>query len=396
MQAQLVFLEMAVYHHPLIEDGPLFSVVNEQRVTADQQQNLRHLFGRVWANRAVALTGRNASGKTLTMKLILGTLKLLLNRQSIAQTHLPEVLLGDQPIQLDVYFYGTDQRLYLDKLVLAPDLDQPQAWIIQSEQILAKNAAVGSTRKNRFDFEQAKTLLDRQNLEASALALLAPDDSILRSLIVAQNYRVQPIYDTLMFTNINLVAYGSNEVPSALLTYLDPTIDYLRIERNQSGQAFYRLKFKESDHEITDSNFATIEYYLSSGTAKAVTLFQYVQRALKTGGIIFIDELENHFNLAIVRAFISFFTDANANPHQATLIFSTHYADLLDDLARGDQIYLVRRQSKISVARYSTIADRQDLNRAEVIMSDYLGGTAPNYQAYLDLREKMKQGHQNE
>ncbi|MSE06788.1 AAA family ATPase, partial [Lactobacillus salivarius] len=93
-----------------------------------------------------------------------------------------------------------------------------------------------------------------------------------------------------------------------------------------------------SNEEITDTNFATIENYLSSGTAKGVTLYGNILYALRTGGIIFIDELENHFNHAIVRTFIEYFVNNRINKNNATIIFSTHYSELLDDFERGDEI----------------------------------------------------------
>lgn len=86
---------------------------------------------------------------------------------------------------------------------------------------------------------------------------------------------------------------------------------------------------------------------------------------------------------------MEFFTNPKININRATLVFSTHYADLIDDLNRGDQIYVDRRtDGLISIDRYSDIADRQDINRAEVFMSDYLGGTAPDYETYLELKNK--------
>ncbi len=75
---------------------------------------------------------------------------------------------------------------------------------------------------------------------------------------------------------------------------------------------------------------------------------------------------------------MAYFTNPKINPNRAVLIFSTHYADLIDDLSRGDQIFVSRRQdSEIAIDRYSDIADRQDINRAEIFMSNYLGAPPP-------------------
>lgn len=112
--------------------------------------------------------------------------------------------------------------------------------------------------------------------------------------------------------------------------------------------------------------------------------------ALKTGGIMFVDELENHFNHAIVRSFIEDFSDSKINTNRAMLIFSTHYSELLNDLDRGDEVYIAKRNDKIELQRYSAANVRSDLKKAEVFDSDYLGGTAPEYSAYLALKNVTK------
>ena len=101
--------------------------------------------------------------------------------------------------------------------------------------------------------------------------------------------------------------------------------------------------------------------------------------------VIFIDELENHFNHAIVQSFIEYFTNPRINKKRATLIYSTHYSELLSDIERSDEIYITRRDPKISLLRYSDADVRKDLNKTDVFDSDYLGGTAPEYESYLKL-----------
>ncbi|MBT9671654.1 AAA family ATPase [Secundilactobacillus kimchicus] len=389
---RLSFLKIEIINHPLFKKKVSFSLVASQRVFTDEHFDLTHLFGNIWINNITTLIGRNASGKTLSMKLVMGMLSLLLHQRSIDQTHLKETLIGTSPISFNTYFYGSDHVIYLDKIVLKPKADQSGQWSVDSEIILEKNATQNMSRKALFDFTSAKVFIDRQQLDNLQLSLLADDDSLMRTVFASNEYTTQPIFDTLMFTNTNVPFINPSEskISQALLRYLDPTIDYLYIE-NKDNQAFYRLKFNNSEKEITDSNFATIEYYLSSGTVKGITLYQYIVAALRSGGLIFIDELENHFNLAIVRTFMAYFTNPKINPNRAVLIFSTHYADLIDDLSRGDQIFVSRRQdSEIAIDRYSDIADRQDINRAEIFMSNYLGGTAPDYDAYMELLQQLQ------
>jgi Predicted ATPases len=108
---------------------------------------------------------------------------------------------------------------------------------------------------------------------------------------------------------------------------------------------------------------------------------------LKDGGIIFVDEIENHFNHAIARTFLNYFKDPFININNAKLIFTTHYSEFLDDLERNDQIYIARRLDKISLTRYSSTNIRSDILRADVFMSNAISGTAPEYEAYMALKK---------
>lgn len=387
---RLSFLKMDIINHPLFTEDVSFSLVADQRVHADEHADLTNLYGSIWVNNITTIIGSNASGKTLSMKLIMGMLTLLLTQRSIEQTHLKETLVGNHSISFRTYFYGSDNYLYLDEINLKPSTSQPDHWSVSSETIFEKKATKSMSRKSIFDFTKSKELIRRSSLDLMQLSLLADDDSLMRTVIAQKKYTVPAVVDTLLFTNTNLPLLSTKDgkVPAAILNYLDSTIDYLYIEE-RANKTVYRLKFKHSQDEIIGNTFETIEYYLSSGTVKGIKLYQYVLTTLQTGGILFVDELENHFNLAIVRTFMEYFTNSKINTNRATMIFSTHYADLIDDLSRGDQIFVNRRfNGQITMDRYSDIADRQDINRAEVFMSNYLGGTAPDYDTFMRLRQQ--------
>ncbi|ETA75028.1 AAA family ATPase [Ligilactobacillus equi] len=389
---KLTFLGIKIKNHPLFEQEVDFFVTNEQRVYQDNSNNqLANLYGSLWVNKMIALVGRNATGKTTILKTVIGALSLLLQDKSISQTRLKDILIGINPISLEIYFYGSDKTIFKDEIIFKRNMDSD--WYIESEKIYSKYATKRFSKKKLFEFDKNKDLIyDRNTIGDVALNILAEDDSIFRIVRKKRKYLVQTIVDALIFTNdVNVPIYNNKDVPTEILEYLDPTIEYLKIDNKQidshKNQAFYRLKFKGTDNEITDTNFATIERYLSSGTAKGVTLYGNIIATLKNGGIIFIDELENHFNHTIVRTFIEYFSNKRINRHNSTLIFTTHYSELLDDFERGDEIYIAKRDEKIHLQRYSSTKVRTELNKAEVFDSDYLGGTVPEYNSYLKLRK---------
>ena len=50
-----------------------------------------------------------------------------------------------------------------------------------------------------------------------------------------------------------------------------------------------------------------------------------------------------------------FFLDKKVNKKGATLIFSTHYSELLDEFERNDNIYIIRNKEGISAENLSSV-----------------------------------------
>lgn len=388
---KLYFLKLEIQNHPLFEDNLEFSLVSDARVTSNTSDRLTHLLGSLWVNNLITLVGTNATGKTTIMKLLIGILQTVVMEKSIDQTKLTDVLIGNEPISVTTYFYGTDHVVYKDSLVFKLKKTLSKSWHIESETVYRKKVTVNLSKKKLFDFKNIKPELDRKELGDLASSILSSDDSIFRAIISKNKYYPQIPFDTLFFTDFNALMYGSGNVPGEILNFLDPTIEYLKIENKPEGSGatkqLFKLKFKGKDTEIAENDFTTIAKYLSSGTAKGITLYGEVINALSVGGIIFIDELENHFNHAIVDSFIEYFTNPKININRATLVFSTHYTEILDKIERTDEEYITKREGKIQLQRYSTADVRSDLNKADVFESDYLGGTAPDYDAYMALKK---------
>jgi ABC-type multidrug transport system ATPase subunit len=77
------------------------------------------------------------------------------------------------------------------------------------------------------------------------------------------------------------------------------------------------------------------------------------------------------------------------NHKGATIIFSTHYSELLDEFQRTDDIYIVRNKNGINVEKLSKILNRNDIKKSEAYQSGYLQGTAPAYEAYIDFKNAI-------
>ena len=110
---------------------------------------------------------------------------------------------------------------------------------------------------------------------------------------------------------------------------------------------------------------------------------------LQNGGYIVVDEIENHFNKEIVTTLMRFFMDSKLNKNGGTLIFSTHYPELLDEYDRNDSIYITRNRNGITAENLSSILKRNDIKKSDAYQSGFLEGTTPMYEAYMRLKKSL-------
>ena len=252
---------------------------------------------------------------------------------------------------------------------------------ILSEKIWSKQTDEVITRKSMLDFDDKEPVMFRSGQED-----FLPDDV---SIMIARNKKTgenMRVVNLLQFTNINVLPFSDN-IPAEVITYLDPTVESLRFDE-MDQKAVIRLKFQGKD-EIVMNDPIQLNNYLSSGTVKGMITFTLAQEVLQKGGYIVVDEIENHFNKEIVTTLMRFFMDGKLNKNGGTLIFSTHYPELLDEYDRNDSIFIIRNRDGITVENLSTILKRNDIKKSDAYQSGFLEGTTPMYEAYMRLKKSM-------
>ena len=132
--------------------------------------------------------------------------------------------------------------------------------------------------------------------------------------------------------------------------------------------------------------------YLSSGTIKGINLFIDIEKTLKNGGYLIIDEIENHLHKSIIMNIIQMFANT-LNKNGATLIFSTHYSEIIDMVPRTDMIYVATKEGNlIQLKKMSQVLgeeDRNDKKKSEVLLSGKLDNT-PTYKDLKRVRSKLR------
>lgn len=377
---------------PLFKDTCEIDFLALQRVTADDAESMSTVFSTgnqaFTQNNVLALIGINASGKTTVLKLITFVCRML-NHEPLNSIDCAEFLDGlteDQRVTIETYFYANSSATFppaggnainLLKTVISKKNDK---LFIVHETLKTKVISADLRKKNVLDFKGVEINFARHFNE-----YLLDDVSIMVAFNKRNNEQIV-VSDMLQYTNINQLSL-SDDCPLELIAFFDPSIEYLRFKKD-SKDIRISLKFK-GKKEITLNQFSELNRYLSSGTIKGINTFLKAIKVFKAGGYLIVDELENHFNREIVSTLIHLFMDKRVNKSGAMLIFSTHYAELLDEFERNDNIYIVRNRHGIILDNLSTILNRNDIKKSDAYQSGFLEGTVPMYEAYMDLKRAL-------
>ncbi len=355
----------------------------QQRISEEQKGQLYPLFSNVYLNPANGFIGINASGKTSVLKVILLALGIL-NNDPINHIETRDILGDAKKVTLNIYFYSDVQsEVCRLETIIASDKTKTEGIIysIVSESIWTKKSDEINTRKAMLSFDEKDPVMIRTGQEA----FLSDDVSIM----IARNKKTGESIRTvnlLSFTNINVLPF-SEEIPAEVITFLDPTVEKFHFEEKDQ-KAVIRLKFRGKE-EIVLNNPIELNNYLSSGTIKGMIIFTLAQEVLQRGGYLVVDEIENHFNKEIVTTLMRFFMDGKLNKNGGTLIFSTHYPELLDEYDRNDSIFITRNRNGITVENLSSVLKRNDIKKSDAYQSGFLEGTTPMYEAYMRLKKSI-------
>ena len=368
---------------PLFKEKLDICFYAQQRVSEDHRALLHPLFSNIYLNPANGFIGINASGKTSVLKVILLVLGIM-NNEPINHIETRDILGNAKKALLNIYFYSESNQeiCRLESAITSKKTKTAGVvYSIVSEKIWSKHEDEITTRKSLLDFDGKEPMMIRSGQED----FLSEDVSI----IIARNKKTGErlrVVNLLLFTNINILPF-SEDIPEEVITYLDPTVENLHFDKKDQKTVIY-LKFKGKD-EIVLNNPIELNNYLSSGTVKGMITFTLAQEVLRSGGYIVVDEIENHFNKEIATTLMRFFMDNRLNKNGGTLIFSTHYPELLDEYDRNDSIYITRNRNGITAENLCMILKRNDIKKSDAYQSGFLEGTTPAYEAYMRLKKSM-------
>ncbi len=158
---------------------------------------------------------------------------------------------------------------------------------------------------------------------------------------------------------------------------------FMRALSESSNQAEAKLKLGEvtatSLHTGIDKAGKHQQYKLeledeSDGTRKLMALAPAIESALRSGGVLLVDEIEKEMHPMLVNYIIAKFQSKRTNTNGAQLIFTTHNTELMNmELLRKDQLYFADKNQTDGSSELYSISDF-NTRTTENIRKGYLAG----------------------
>lgn len=344
------------------------------------------------SNNVISIVGLNAVGKTTLLKIIHFILEIIINNKSLNEIK-NLLFFSMDSFSYEVTFYQNNTFHKISSFV-ERDVDVKNELKIKYKNEYLKSVSK-SKIKSKVDLKKFiseelnnnNSDLIRENLDSQLKQILKEDDSIIAIITKANGVLVRDMINSVNLNFLNV----KNSVPVEVLNLFDENIDYIKHE-NEDIDSNVMLKFKNSNGVFSTGNRLAWGELISSGTIKGNSLADITLDVLKYGGYLLVDEIENHLNKQLVKVFIDLFKDKTINKNGATIVFTTHYPELMDFMNRSDNIYVLRRnkEKKATIELLSDLVERDDLKKSDILLSNYIKGTAPSYENIKHFKDYMK------
>lgn len=344
----------------------------------------------VYSLNVIGIGGVNAAGKTTTLKLLSFAFRVLtadcIMRGFPAEfSRMPAKL--KNRFEMRAIFFHNDSYYYLDSLIAVDDLDDRDSFHFVDEELWrARPYAIRKKDLETFSRfqEKAEPYLRRTpnpDWDAGVVA-----DDVLKALGRKASI-VRLISSDTDARVISKIGLEGKSHPSSVIQVFDSSVEHLTWDEDSE---VFRLKFKgEPERFVSRAAAASM---LSSGTVSGAELVENAIAVLSTGSYMIVDEVESHLNKSLVVAVMDLFISPATNPKGATLIFSTHYLEILDELGRKDDLYLLVRDEscRSSLVKYRDKVSRVENKKSEALLSGLIKGANPSYPLVRDMRSFVR------
>jgi AAA15 family ATPase/GTPase len=373
-------LRVVANNFKLCEDNFTVSFVPIANKTADDKEfELNEIDENLFTYSTVGIIGKNASGKTSVVELLSLVYDIFSFFRVKNMTRLFSI--WNKKINLDITFYY-DGFLYRYITDLNPDDNAVNKTILFENEKLYRRNYYKSYYNSLFDYEkyeEVKTKLD-----------LPDDTSILYEVL--KKIEIRGIYfeskdnsykDYSDIFDLYKAINNNYKIISSILKMFDEHLDNIEMINEDKYKIYYTNK------DIIEVNGKELYQILSSGTTKGFGLFSFVVYSLLSGSDLVIDEIENHFHKTLVENLVSLYKDKSVNKQNASLIFTTHYCELLDLFNRTDNIYITKYDEQIRLENiYKNYNFRPELSKSKKFYSNAFN-TGVNYESLMNFKKEL-------
>ena len=324
--------------------------------------------------------GKNSSGKTTTLDLIAAVFELL-NTGRISKRYLE---LGSA-LSLEVLFY-TRGSIFRYTGEFRNNALADQQYLTIEEEGFGKTTLKASYKKDLSNaaFLNVPDFVPAPGGDTSFVTKYASDASINLPLTIAEG----------MGANFRLFhQWLGEDIFNVLVRLFDDSIEVLTPCKGDAalGNSFLFRRVGEASPIIVDA--LTLERLLSKGTVRGIILYALSLLVFRNGGHLLVDEIEASFNRNLIENLFLMFEDPSINKNGGSIIYSTHYSELLDVNSRCDNVNVLHRNgTKITLRNMSV-----DYNvRTEMLKSSQFNqntfDTLINYNRLMDLKDAVRKG----
>lgn len=350
-------------------------MAKSKKTEEDKEYELQKIDEELYVFNTVAIVGKNASGKTSAIELLDCCYDIL------STFRLDKVKFDCNGVKLQFYFYE-EGYIYHYYTELKEAAEQVNRAVFVNQTL----------RRKRYYKSKMKEIFNESDWEEGFIHGELPEDvSIL--FFVLKNFKLREIYygteeDSLnnFDTNFSLIKKWdlSDAVVRSILKIFDENVDNLI----QLDEHKYELTYLGEKKELSDKD---LDRVLSSGTIKGFDLYVTAYASLKHGFDLVVDEIENHFHKSLVNNLICLYKDKTINRHNATLIFTTHYCEVLDLFNRSDNIWITKSKEKVYIENmYEKYDIRSELSKSKKFYENVFG-TGVDYEALMRLKGLLMQ-----
>ncbi|MGN0505052.1 MAG: ATP/GTP-binding protein [Lachnospiraceae bacterium] len=355
------------------DDFCIDMIAKSKKTSEDKEYELIEIDEGLFVYNTLGVIGKNASGKSSTLELLDWCYDIL------STFRLAGKEVNYHGISFEMVFY---EEGYLYKYLT--DLDNSDSLediaVFKNQKLFRK----------KYYKSNAKKIFDDEWNEYAQLTEIIPEDFSMVFCVLRKTTLREIFYDESMedpsgfdFTfKLIRVAKVENSLLRKVIKIFDENIEEIK----QLDDNNYLLIYQGKEMKLSPNE---LYHFMSSGTTKGLNLYITAIVSLQMGIDLIVDEIENHFHKTLVENLIMLFKDKNVNKKNATLIFSTHYCELLDLFNRSDNIWITHSREKIEIENmYEKYGLRTELLKSKKFYQNAFD-TAVNYEALMNLKREL-------